>query len=43
MENMINDLKGICQQLGINTDENGLTDCDLAHDYLQRITIFLGG
>jgi hypothetical protein len=43
MENMINDLKGICQLLGINIDENGLSDCDLTHSYLQRITTFLGG
>lgn len=43
MENMINDLKEICRLLGIDANENGLSDCDLAHDYLQRIIQFLGG
>lgn len=43
MENMINDLKMICALLGIDNSDNGLTDCDLAHDLLNRIIQFLGG
>ena len=43
MENQIENLKTICQLLGIDTAENGLSDCELANDYLHRIITFLGG
>lgn len=43
MEVMINDLKSICNLLGIDSSDNDFTDCDLAHDLLHRIIIFLGG
>lgn len=43
MENQIQNLKTICQLLGIDTAENGLKDCELANSYLQRIITMLGG
>jgi hypothetical protein len=43
MENMISDLKVICALLGIDNSDNGLQDCALAHNLLQRIILFLGG
>jgi len=43
MEDMTNDLKSICNLLGINSSDNGLQGCALAHNLLQRIILFLGG
>lgn len=43
MEQQILYLKQICELLGIDTADYGLTNCDLANSYLQRIILFLGG
>lgn len=43
MQEMINDLKAICALLGIDNSDNGLSDCALADNLLQRIILFLGG
>ena len=36
-------LKIICQLLGVDTAENGLIDCDLMKLYLKRVVSFFGG
>ena len=36
-------LKKICFLLGVDTEEYGLKDCELANSYLQRIIQMLGG
>lgn len=43
MNEQIQNLKIICQLLGIDTSENGLTGCALGNSYLQRIIQCLGG
>lgn len=43
MDTQIENLRKICQLLGIDTAENGLTECALANDYLHRIILILGG
>jgi len=43
MNDQIQNLKIICELLGIDTSDNGLTGCALANSYLQRIIQFLGG
>lgn len=42
LEDQNDNLKLICQLLGIDTSENGLTDCDLMKDYLKRLVSFFG-
>jgi len=43
MFEQIENLRKICELLGIDTSTNGLTDCALANSYLQRIIQMLGG
>jgi len=43
MEQQIQNLKKICELLGLDTAENGLSGCELANSYLQRVIQFLGG
>lgn len=39
----LDNLKSICQLLGVDTSNNGLKDCDLMKDYLKRLVSFFGG
>lgn len=43
MNQQIENLKKICFLLGVDTEEYGLKDCELANSYLQRIIQTLGG
>ena len=43
MNQQIENLKIICQLLGIDSGDYGLKDCELANLYLQRIIQTLGG
>lgn len=43
MIEQIENLKKICFLLGVDTEEYGLKDCELANSYLQRIIQMLGG
>ena len=43
IEQQIQNLKKICELLGVDTSSQGLTDCALANSYLQRIIQMLGG